>query len=75
MATKSDPQLLTIPETRQILSCSETHVYCLIADGELATVDISRPGSRKSKTRVPLQAAEDFLERRTSSAKKVRTAR
>jgi hypothetical protein len=65
-------QLLTIPETAALLRCSENHVYNLIADGELATVDIARPGSRKPKTRVPEDVAREFFAGRTTSAKRLR---
>jgi hypothetical protein len=67
-------QLLTIPEVQALLRCSENFVRTLIADGELSTVDISRPGSRKSKTRVPEDVARAFLARRTTSAKRLRAA-
>jgi hypothetical protein len=73
-AAKPLPRLLTIPETRALLGCCENHVYALIGDGELTTVDISRPGSRKSKTRVPEDVAREFLARRTSNAKQLRAA-
>lgn len=73
-AAPSLPRLLTIPETRALLGCSENHVYNLIADGELSTVDIARPGSRKPKTRVPENVARDFLDRRTTNAKRLRAA-
>lgn len=73
MATpKPLPRLLTIPETRALLGCSETHVYNLIADGELSAVDISRPGSRKAKTRVPEHEARAWIERRTTNARRLR---
>jgi excisionase family DNA binding protein len=65
-ATKPLPRLLTIPETSELLGCSENFVYSLIADGELTTVDISRTGSRKAKTRVPEDIARAFFARRTS---------
>jgi excisionase family DNA binding protein len=67
-------QLLTIPETAARLRCSDNHVYNLIADGVLSTVDIARPGSRKPKTRVPEDVAAAFLAGRTSKAKQLRAA-
>jgi excisionase family DNA binding protein len=65
-------QLLTIPETAARLRCSDNHVYNLIADGELTTVDIARRGSRKPKTRVPEDVAAAFLAGRTSKPKQLR---
>lgn len=60
------PRLLTIPQTSALLGCSDNHVYNLIADGDLTTVDIARRGSRKPKTRVPEDVALAFLKRRSS---------
>lgn len=76
MAAKTAPlsRLLTIPETAALFSCSENFVYTLIADGELTTVDIARPGSRKPKTRVPEDVAAAFLAGRTSKPKQLRAA-
>jgi hypothetical protein len=74
-ATTALPRLLTIPEVKELLGCSENFVYSLIADDELSTVDISRPGSRKPKTRIPEDVARAFLKRRTNSAKKLRAVR
>jgi excisionase family DNA binding protein len=61
------PQLLTIPDAAAALSCCDNHVYRLIAAGELPTVDISQPGSRKPKTRVPETALTAYIEGRMSS--------
>jgi excisionase family DNA binding protein len=46
------PPVLTIPGAAGQLSCSEMHIYRLIAAGELRAVDISMPGSGRSKTRI-----------------------
>lgn len=46
------PALLTIPQAKDRLGCSEMHVYRLIASGDLRAVDIARSGSKRSKTRV-----------------------
>lgn len=72
MAVKTLSRLLTIPQTAEVMGCSENFVYTLIADGELTTVDIARRGSRKPKTRVPEDAAREFFARRTTPAKKLR---
>jgi hypothetical protein len=74
MATKTLSRLLTIPEFAALLGCSENHAYNLIADGEVTTVDIARPGSRKPKTRVPEDVAAAFLAGRTSKPKQLRAA-
>lgn len=74
MAAATLSRLLTIPETAQVMGCSENFVYTLIADGDLTTVDISRRGSRKAKTRVPEDVAIAFFARRTTPARKLRAA-
>lgn len=56
-------QFLTVPETAERLRCGRTHVYDLIARGELAVIDISRPGAKRSKTRVPETSLEDYAKR------------
>lgn len=73
-AAKPLARLLTIPETAQLLGCGDNHVYNLIADGDLSTVDIARRGSRKPKTRVPEDVAAAFLAGRTSKPKRLRAA-
>lgn len=59
---------LTIPQTAERLGCGRTHVYDLIARGDLAVIDISRPGARRSKTRIPESALEDYARRRLRRA-------
>ena len=51
---------LTIPQTAERLGCGRTHVYDLIACGELAVIDISRPGAKRSETRVPESSIEEY---------------
>lgn len=60
--------LLTIPATATRLGASEMHIYRLIASGDLRAVDISMPGSRKSKTRVRSDDLDDYIESRTRTA-------
>lgn len=55
--------LLTIPETAELLRCTGMHVYRLIDAGELPTVDISVPGSSRTKRRVRVADLTDYLER------------
>lgn len=44
--------LLRIKEAADRLGCHEDHVYRLIADGALRSVNIARPHARRSKTRI-----------------------
>lgn len=67
-----ESMLLTIPQVRNALQCSETHVYRLLADGELEATDISVPGSSQSKTRVPRTSLAAYVKRQTRSAKGTR---
>jgi excisionase family DNA binding protein len=60
--------LLTIPVTATRLGASEMHVYRLIASGDLRAVDISQPGSRKTKTRIRSDDLDDYIESRTRTA-------
>lgn len=62
------PVLLTIPQTKDRLGCSEMHVYRLIASGDLRAVDIAQPGSRKPKTRVRDDDLAAYINARTRSA-------
>jgi excisionase family DNA binding protein len=74
MAAQTAPRLLKIPQVADVLGCSERHVYRLIADGDLATVDIGTRGSRTPKTRVPESELVAFQTGRTSNAKRLRAA-
>lgn len=46
---------------------SENHVYRLIALGQIRSVDISLPGSRKSKTRVREDDLAAYIEKQTAA--------
>lgn len=59
--------VFTIPAAAAQLGCSRSHVYDLIARGELRTVNISARG--RSKTRVRADDIAEFIERRTESAR------
>ena len=61
-------QLYTIPGTAEQLGCSEMHIYRLISAGELRAVDISTPGSRRTKTRIRGDDLAKFIERQTRTA-------
>jgi excisionase family DNA binding protein len=73
-AAKTTPVLLTIPEAAERLRCSRGHVYTLIADGDLDTVDIAPRGSRKAKTRVTEASVIRFIDDRTQNARRLRAA-
>jgi excisionase family DNA binding protein len=64
------PPVLTVPLAAGQLGCSETHIYRLIAKGELRTVDISVPGAGKSKTRIRADDLADYIDRQTRSARR-----
>lgn len=63
----SEPMLLKIGEVAAALRCGETHVYRLIAAGELDTTDVAHPGSSKSKSRVPRESLHAYVRRQTRS--------
>ena len=62
------PPVLTVPGAAGQLGCSETHIYRLIAAGELRAVDIAMPGAGKSKTRVRADDIAEYIERQTRTA-------
>lgn len=64
----SCPGLFTIAEAGLRLGASDMHVYRLIAAGELRAVDISQPGSRRSKTRVRSDDLAAYIDARTRVA-------
>jgi excisionase family DNA binding protein len=57
--------LFTIEGTATRLRCSDTHVYRLINAGLLRAVDISAPGSPRTKTRVRSDDLQDYIDSRT----------
>lgn len=67
-ALKGPISLLTIDEVAKRLGCSRPHVYRLIAMGVLSVVDISTPGSKRSKSRVRSDVLEDYITSQTWSA-------
>lgn len=58
--------LYTPAEAGERLRASESHVYRLIADGNLRAVDIAQPGSRRPKTRVRSDDLDAYIEARTT---------
>lgn len=59
--------LLTIPEAAALLRCGKTHMYELIATGELRVVDMRAAGSKRSKSRIREDDLQTFINRRTRS--------
>jgi excisionase family DNA binding protein len=57
--------LLTIKAAADRLDCSTTHVYRLIASGQLRAADIAPPGSGRTKTRVRDDDLADYIEKHT----------
>jgi len=57
--------LHTIPGAAERIGCSQNHVYRLISAGQLRAVDISMPGSGRSKTRIRADDLADYIERQT----------
>jgi excisionase family DNA binding protein len=63
----TDVTLLTVAEAGERLRVTERHVYRLIADGALRTVDVARPGARKSKTRVRTDDLAAYINAQSST--------
>ena len=61
--THPDPitRLLTPQEAAEYLGCSKPHIYRLITTGALRAVDISAPGSQKTKTRIRQEDLTEYL--------------
>jgi excisionase family DNA binding protein len=58
-------QLLTIPEAAALLRCGKTHMYELIAAGQLRVVDMRAVGSKRPKSRIREDDLATFIESRT----------
>jgi excisionase family DNA binding protein len=59
------PTLLTIKIAADRLGCSLAHVYRLVATGDLRAVDISVPGSVRSKTRIREDDLGAYIDKNT----------
>ena len=60
-------KVLTVQQAADALHCSKTHIYRLIHSGALETVDISKPGSQKTRMRILMEDLNEFI---TSSGKR-----
>ena len=58
-------ELFPPAEVGKRLGCSEMHARRLIESGALRAVDISQPGSRRSKTRVRSDDLAAYIEGQT----------
>lgn len=57
----------TIPEAGVLLKVSRAHAYRLVADGELKTIDVGRPGAKKPKSRVPQSSIDAWTAKREAA--------
>jgi excisionase family DNA binding protein len=70
--TSASPSaLLPVPAVAERLGCSDSHVYRLIAVGELDAIDIAQPGARKAKTRVSEANLDAYIESRRRHAERI----
>lgn len=61
---------LTPQQAADQLGCSKIHIYRLINGGALPSVDISAPGSQRTKTRILLEDLNGYVrsaQQRTAS--------
>lgn len=66
--------VLSIPQAAEELGgCSRQHVYNLIRDGLLPTVNIALRKNGPTKKRIPVAAIEEFKAKRTNCAPRRRT--
>ena len=59
-----DTTLVTVLTPQQVadnLGCSKVHVYRLINGGDLKAIDISAPGSRRTKTRILVEDLNNYI--------------
>jgi hypothetical protein len=68
------PTLLSVAKVAEVLDCDPDHVYNLISDGELSKVNIARGTSTRPLTKVRTDDLADYINRRTTNAKRLRTA-
>ena len=54
--------LYTPSQVGELLSCSRMHVYRLIRQGELPTVNIAQAGAERTKIRVRADVLESYLD-------------
>lgn len=62
-------ELLSVLHAAKVLDCSDDMVYDLIARGDLRAVDIAPSGSLRPKTRIRSDDLDDYINRKTRTAK------
>jgi excisionase family DNA binding protein len=67
--------LLSVAKAAEILDCTDGHVYNLIADGELSTVNIARSSSTRSLTKIRSDDIAAYIDAHTLNAKRLRSVR
>lgn len=53
--------MLTINQIAERLGCSRVHVYRLIQSGALKAMDISVPGSQRTKMRIRVEDFNEYI--------------
>ena len=66
--TQDDIKLLSVADAAERLGCSVMHIYRLVAAGDLRGVDISQPGSARSKTRVRSDDLAAYIDDKSRTA-------
>lgn len=61
------PQLLSVTHAAQVLDCSRSHIYALVAKGHLRMVQAKASGGRPF-TRIYASDLEDFITKQTRRA-------
>jgi predicted DNA-binding transcriptional regulator AlpA len=58
-----EPNLLNMADVSQRLGCSKMHVYRLVQAGALVPVNISVPGTKRSRLRFTETSLSDYIRR------------
>lgn len=64
--TQPAEALLPVSEVARLWRCSPDHVYALISNGELASLNLARG---RAKTRIPESALADYVARNSRRTK------
>ena len=68
MSESTLPRLVAISKAAEVLDCSRSHIYGLIAAGKLRAVETKAKGTR-AKTRIYETDLAEFIEANTRTAK------
>jgi len=60
-------KLLTMSDVADLLGCSKGHVYRLIKEDAIKTIDISQPSSTRTKQRIRLSDLLEYIHSITKS--------